>query len=116
MTYFEIFHSRNKQYYFRLKALNGEVILVSEGYTTKSNCHNGIASVKTNAPFDSNYDRRVSVDNQYFFNLKSPNNGQVIGTSEMYVTSQGRDNGIRAVKFGAPNARIRDLTEYSSVS
>ncbi|MEM6785466.1 MAG: YegP family protein [Bacteroidota bacterium] len=47
---FELFKGRDGQYYFRLKAVNGETIAVSEGYTTKASAKNGIASVKKNAP------------------------------------------------------------------
>ncbi|GAC07806.1 MAG: DUF1508 domain-containing protein [Alteromonadaceae bacterium] len=107
---FEIFNGSNNQFYFRLKASNSEKILASEGYTTKENCRNGIASVKANAPSDYNYDRRKSVNGQHYFNLKSAHNGQVIGTSEMYVSSQGRDNGIESVKRNAPLATVKDLT------
>ncbi|MEG2204009.1 MAG: YegP family protein, partial [Oscillospiraceae bacterium] len=35
---------------FRLKARNGEIIAVSEGYRTKASCENGIESVRKNAP------------------------------------------------------------------
>ena len=34
---------------FDLKATNGQVIATSEGYVSKKNCENGIASVKKNA-------------------------------------------------------------------
>lgn len=34
---------------FDLKATNGQVIAVSEGYTTHANCVNGVESVKKNA-------------------------------------------------------------------
>ena len=47
---FELFQDRAGQYRFRLKATNGKVIAVSEGYGTKAACENGIDSVKTNAP------------------------------------------------------------------
>jgi len=47
---FEIFKDAAGEYRFRLRAPNGEIIAVSEGYTTKSSCKNGIASVKENAP------------------------------------------------------------------
>jgi uncharacterized protein YegP (UPF0339 family) len=33
-----------------LKAANGEIIAVSEGYNSKDGCVNGIESVKKNAP------------------------------------------------------------------
>ena len=40
----------NGQFYFNLKAGNGEIIGTSEMYTTEAARENGIASVKTNAP------------------------------------------------------------------
>lgn len=47
---FEIYADRAGQFRFRLKARNGEIIAVSQGYTTKANCLNGIESVRRNAP------------------------------------------------------------------
>ena len=47
---FEMYKDKAGEYRFRLKARNGEVIAVSEGYTSKAGCENGIASVKKNAP------------------------------------------------------------------
>tara|TARA_R110002167_G_scaffold79830_5_gene219865 strand:- start:4245 stop:4586 length:342 start_codon:yes stop_codon:yes gene_type:complete len=43
-------NATNGQYYFVLKALNGEPIGVSETYTTVSARENGISAVKTIAP------------------------------------------------------------------
>lgn len=47
---FEMYTDKAGEFRFRLKAKNGEVIAVSEGYKTKPNCENGINSVKKNAP------------------------------------------------------------------
>jgi uncharacterized protein YegP (UPF0339 family) len=47
---FEIFKDTSNEFRFRLKAPNGEIIAISEGYTTKASCLNGIKSVKKNAP------------------------------------------------------------------
>jgi uncharacterized protein YegP (UPF0339 family) len=46
---FEVYKNGKGEYRFRLKATNGEVIAVSEGYASKQNCLNGIDSVKINA-------------------------------------------------------------------
>jgi len=48
----EIFKGTDKQFYFKVLAGNGEVIAISEGYTTKQNCRNGINSLKENANSD----------------------------------------------------------------
>ena len=47
---FELYEDKGGEYRFRLKARNGEIIAISEGYTTKAACENGIESVKKNAP------------------------------------------------------------------
>jgi len=47
---FEIFVDRGGEFRFRLKARNGKIIAASEGYSSKSGCENGIASVRSNAP------------------------------------------------------------------
>ena len=46
---FEIYQDKAGEFRFRLKAKNGQIIAVSEGYTTMKACTNGIASVKKNA-------------------------------------------------------------------
>ncbi|EGR3965984.1 YegP family protein [Vibrio cholerae] len=46
---YELKKSSNNQFYFVLKATNGQVIATSEMYTTKQNAINGIESVKANA-------------------------------------------------------------------
>ncbi len=47
---FEIYKDKAGEFRFRLKATNGQVIAVSEGYKSIANCKNGIESVKKNAP------------------------------------------------------------------
>ena len=47
---FEVYEDKGGEYRFRLKATNGQVIAVGEGYKTLANCLNGVESVKKNAP------------------------------------------------------------------
>lgn len=46
---FEIYADKAGEFRFRLKATNGQVIAVSEGYKAMKSCVNGIESVKKNA-------------------------------------------------------------------
>lgn len=94
---------------FNLKAGNGQVILTSQGYDALETCLNGIESVKTNAQEDGRFDCLESSNGKSYFNLKA-SNGQIIGTSEMYESEAGRDNGIESVKKNAPDAETDDLT------
>lgn len=106
---FSIFIGSNSRYYFNLKAANGEIILASQAYTYKSSCQNGIQSVRENAVIESRYEKRISANGKYYFVLTA-GNGQIIGTSEMYESANGRDNGINCVKKEAPVAVIEDYS------
>ena len=46
---FEIYNDKAGEFRFRLKATNGQIIAVSEGYKALNGCMNGIESVKKNA-------------------------------------------------------------------
>ena len=46
---FEMYTDKAGEFRFRLKARNGEIIAVSEGYVAKASCENGIKSVRKNA-------------------------------------------------------------------
>ena len=46
---FEVYADKKGEIRFRLKAGNGQTVLVSEGYASKSGCKNGIESVRKNA-------------------------------------------------------------------
>ncbi|MDX1942717.1 MAG: YegP family protein [Saprospiraceae bacterium] len=106
---FEIYKDNAGKFRFRLKAGNGQTILASESYETKAGCKNGAQSVITNSPLDERYERKESSNGKFFFNLRA-GNSQVIGTSEMYDTAQGREKGIESVKNSAKGADVVDLT------
>ncbi len=47
---YELYKDKAGEFRFRLKASNGEIIAVSEGYKSKASAKNGIASIGRNAP------------------------------------------------------------------
>ena len=47
---FEVYTDKAGEFRFRLKARNGQIIAVGEGYKKKTSCLNGIESIKKNAP------------------------------------------------------------------
>lgn len=110
MGKFVITTRKNNDYQFVLKAGNGQVILASQGYSTKPSCLNGVESVKKNAVNEDRYERLTSTNGKPYFNLKATN-GQVIGNSEMYESESSRENGIKSVMSNAPDATIDDQTE-----
>lgn len=110
MGKFVVKKSSNGEFRFNLQAGNGKVILTSEGYKAKPSCMNGIASVKKNSTDDARYERKDAKNGKFYFNLKSTN-GQVVGTSQMYESESGRENGINSVKENAPEAEVDDQTK-----
>ncbi|HID3974558.1 TPA: YegP family protein [Enterobacter cloacae] len=107
--WFELNKSSDGQFRFVLKAGNGEIILTSELYTSKSATENGIASVRTNSPQDERYEKKTASNGKFHFNLKAGNH-QVIGSSQLYATEQSRDKGIASVKTNGSTQTVKDNT------
>ena len=108
MGKFVITLRKNGEFQFNLKATNGQVILTSEGYTTKAACLNGAESVKKNAVEEKRFEKLVAKNGKPYFTLKATN-GQVIGQSQMYASERNRNNGIASVMKNAPVAEIVEL-------
>lgn len=106
---YDLKKSSDGQFMFNLKAANGEIILTSERYKAKASAQNGIESVKTNSADDVRYDRREASNGQPYFVLKA-GNGEIIGTSERYSSTQAMENGIASVKKNGPVAAVEDNT------
>ncbi len=109
MSSFELKKAKDGQFYFNLKAGNGEVVLTSEMYTAKDGALNGIESVRTNAPHVDRFESKTSTNGKPFFVLKAANH-QVIGQSEMYSSDGARDGGIKSVQASARKATVNDTT------
>lgn len=107
MGKFIISTRKNGEFQFNLKAANGQVILSSEGYSSKAGCQNGIESVRKNAQDDSKFERLTAKDGRSYFNLKATN-GQIIGSSQMYESDNGMEKGIESVKNNAPDASVEE--------
>jgi uncharacterized protein len=107
MGTFAVKTGKDGQFYFNLKAGNGQIILSSEGYTTRAACDNGIESVRKNSPDTTKYSKETSTGGQPYFTLKA-GNGQVIGKSQMYADEAGCDNGIQSVMNNASDATVTE--------
>lgn len=105
---FELKTAANGKFHFNLKAGNGQIILSSEMYESKSAAENGIASVIKNAAEEGRYERRKAANGDPFFVLKA-GNGEVIGKSETYSSDPAMENGIDSVKTNAPAAPTEEI-------
>lgn len=90
---FELFEGVDGQYYFNLAATNHEIVLSSEGYTSRTGALSGILSVLNNAGDDANYELREAVNGQFYFVLQAQN-GEIVGMSELYSTKGNATQGV----------------------
>ena len=120
MGKFVIKQTKNEEYTFSLKAVNGQVIMTAgEGFKTLATCKNSIESVKKNAlshvedqtvegyetlthPKFEVYQDKAG---EYRFRLKA-RNGEPIGKSEGYKAKDSALNGIASVGKNAPDAEV----------
>jgi uncharacterized protein YegP (UPF0339 family) len=109
---FVITKGKNDQFYFNLKAGNGEIILASQGYKDMRSCKAGIASVQTNSKKESAFEVKAASNGQFYFCLNATN-GQIIGKSQMYKTQKGCSNGLQSVARNAADASVIDNSDSS---
>lgn len=97
-TRFETFKGLDNRYYFHLKANNGQIVLQSQSYASKSGATSGINSVRSNGANVARFEVREARDGNFYFVLKATN-GQIIGLSEMYESKANAERGVQTV-FG----------------
>ena len=102
---FECYKDKAGEFRFRLVAANGNTILSSEGYKSKSGCTNGIESVRKNSQDPDRFVKTETASGKFRFNLTAKNS-QTIGTSQNYASVSGRNNGIKSVANNAPDAAV----------
>ncbi|MHB8875025.1 MAG: YegP family protein [Myxococcaceae bacterium] len=92
---FEIFRGLNLKYYFHARAANGQIVLQSQGYSTRSGAVAGQTTVQTNGTNPARYTVLPAADGKYYFVLKG-GNGQVISHGETYASKFNAERGVTA--------------------
>ena len=107
---------------FNLKAGNGEIIAVSEIYTTKSAALNGIESIRKNAPIAALENQTVEgyatekhpkfevytdKAGEFRFRLKA-RNGEIIAASEGYKRLDSCLNGVDSVRRNSDSPVVEE--------
>ena len=104
---------------FNLLATNGQVIAVSETYSSEDACLNGIESVRTSClgPVENQTVENFEVlthpkfevytdkAGEFRFRLKA-RNGEIIATGESYKAKPSCLNGIESIRRYAPEAEV----------
>jgi uncharacterized protein YegP (UPF0339 family) len=98
------------QYYFVLKAVNGETILSSGIYESKNEALHGIGTIRTHCHLEQYYENRVSARGSLYFVMKDGNE-KIIGTSQLYSSIFARDIGLSMVKLNGLTHTIIDIAD-----
>lgn len=93
-------------YVFTLQASNGQVLLTSERYKTKTAAVAGIEAVRRNSETEGRLVRKRAATGSSYFVLEA-GNGEILGTSEMFASGVDLDKAMDAVRVGAPDADLR---------
>jgi uncharacterized protein YegP (UPF0339 family) len=93
---FAVFKGLDSKYYFHFTAANGEIMLQSQSYTTKTSANNGVASVKLNGGESSKFEVLAAADGEYFFHLKAAN-GQIIAHGETYSSLSAAQDAVTSI-------------------
>ena len=106
---FQIFQSdKNQEYYFRMVAKNGKIVLQSEGYTTKQAAENGVESVMRNGRNINNYKRKIAENGKNHFSIIA-SNGQTIAQSQMYENRGGMEQTIQSIAASVEKAQVQKV-------
>ena len=112
---FTIFQGKNGEFYWNLKAGNGEIVGRSEGYKAKQSAKNGIEATQREAAKGERFSIKEGNGGKWYFNLKA-GNGEIICASQGYASEDGAQQGIEACKRAAEGAKIIDETLAASAA
>jgi uncharacterized protein YegP (UPF0339 family) len=104
---FTVFKGLDGKYYFNLKAANGEIVLSSQGYTTKTSAKKGVASIRENGGDIENFELRDAQNEQTYFVLKAAN-GKIIATGETYVSASNAEAAVESISALIASEKIAD--------
>jgi uncharacterized protein YegP (UPF0339 family) len=92
---FDLWKDAGGKWRFELIASNGEGLLNSQGYSSRTAALTGLLSVLDNGGSVAQYDVKTASNGQTYFNLLAANRS-VIGTSETYVSDANARAGVQA--------------------
>jgi len=106
-AHFSVFEGSDGDSYFHLRAVNGEIVLQSEGYESESGAVSAIDSVRTNGADLEMYELVETDYGQAFFRLLAAN-GEIIGRSEIYVSLSNAERGAETVQKLIASQKVAD--------
>jgi hypothetical protein len=118
---FDIKQASNGDWYFNLKAGNGEIIGTSELYASKTNAERGAVTVRAlvrlilqpssqPAPREQRFEIFKGEDKKTYFRLRA-GNGEIMLSSQGYTAASSAKTGIESVKANGTDASNFEVFE-----
>ena len=112
MLKFESYQDTAREYRWRLKAANGEILATSgQGYKAKSSCQKGVARIMQRvATAKLRFEMYQDKANEYRWRLKAGNGQVVASSSEGYKAKSDCEHAAELIRKGAARANVVDKT------
>jgi len=105
---FEIYEDNAKEYRWRLKAANGEILATAgQGYKAKRDCQEGVDRIKTQANSDKvTFEVYEDKAKEHRWRLKAANGQVIAASSEGYKAKADCDRAIALIRKEASKAEV----------
>ena len=87
----------DKLFTFSLQSESGQTILNSVAYSSRTAMDHTISNLKNLNSQSTVFERKTNYDGKFLFILKDKD-GNIIGTSQLYSSEAGMENGIKNLK------------------
>ncbi|WP_282134550.1 YegP family protein [Seonamhaeicola maritimus] len=109
MARFKIYKDKSGYYRFLFKPNNQLITLTSEPYTSMMGCLKKLHFFKKHAFNDRYFVRQKAECGSPYFTFETLSDGELLATSETYLTFASMENALNMVKKTAKRAIIDDL-------
>ena len=106
--HFQVSNGTDGKIRFHLMDEFGQRVASGRGYTSKSECMHGIASLMRYGPLEGCILRRESINGMFFFQVKSPS-GRLLAWSKFRYSHKTRDEDIDEMVKALKSAQVVDL-------
>ena len=93
----EVFQDDNNTHRFQIKSASGGILLQSGPYTDEESLKNTVTEIKRGTANHLLFERHTNHDGKFLFKLKFQN-GTLVGTSQLYDSEAGLENGIKNLR------------------
>ena len=86
--------SKSEGYRFKVMTTSGSTLLQSVSFNTKKELQQTVSELSVSPTTPGKVERKTNNDGKFLFQLKN-NAGKVLGTSGLYSSEAGMENGIK---------------------